>query len=224
MIVIDVEASGVDSHKHSIVSVGGIDFDTPDRQFYEECRVWDGAHIMDEALAVNGFTREQITDSKKQTPEELIKKFIAWAESCGEYTFAGQNPSFDRDFLRLTAERSGINWPFAYRTLDLHSICFANMIKQGIEPPVVKHRTDLNSDKIMKYVGIPVEPHPHNALNGAKVAAEALSRLLYGKNLLPEFEAKPIPPNLWPNFRRLVKAKSLILGHIFWFDDHRFLC
>lgn len=196
MIVIDVEASGIDAYKHSIVSVGGVDFDTPGKQFYEECRIWDGAHIMDEALAVNGFTQEQIIDANKQTPDELIKKFITWALSCGEHTFAGQNPSFDRDFLRVTAERAGINWPFAYRTLDLHSITFADMVKRGIVPPVINNRTDLNSDKIMKYLGIPEETHPHNALNGAKIAAEALSRLLYGRNLLPEFKKHPIPTPL----------------------------
>ena len=45
----------------------------------------------------------------------------------------------------------------------------------------------------MEYVGIPVEPHPHNALNGAKQSTEAISRLLYDKKLLPEFDKYPIP-------------------------------
>jgi hypothetical protein len=67
------------------------------------------------------------------------------------------------------------------------------MIKKGITPPVLNNRTDLNSDKIMNYVGIPAEPHPHNALNGAKVAGEAISRLLYDRNLLPEFKQFKIP-------------------------------
>ncbi len=53
MIAIDVEASGIDYDMHSIVSVGTIDFADPTRQFYDECRIWDGAHIMEEALAVN---------------------------------------------------------------------------------------------------------------------------------------------------------------------------
>ena len=61
MLVVDVEASGTDYSKHSIVSVGALDFANPKNRFYEECRIWDGAHIMDGALTVNGFTKAQIT-------------------------------------------------------------------------------------------------------------------------------------------------------------------
>ena len=49
MIIIDVEASGTEHDKHSIVSLGAIDFDNPENRFYRECKVWTGAHIMDEA-------------------------------------------------------------------------------------------------------------------------------------------------------------------------------
>ncbi len=193
MIVVDVEATGVDEVKHSILSIGALDFDNPKNQFYEECRAFEGAHIMEEALAVNGFSPEQAIDSKKQTDEELVKHFIEWTKSVKEHTFAGQNPSFDRDFIHRTADRYHIDWPFAFRSIDQHSVCYTHMIKKGIIPPVIHDRSDLNSDKIMQYVGIPEEPHPHNALNGAKVAAEALSRLLYGKKLLPEFKKFDLP-------------------------------
>lgn len=195
MIIIDIEATGIDEVKHSILSIGAIDFDNPTNQFYEECRAFDGAHIMDEALNVNGFTREQAIDVSKQTDGELVKHFIEWTKSIKEQTLAGQNPSFDRDFLHRAADRYHIDWPFAYRTIDQHSVCFTHMIKRGVVPPVANRRTDLNSDKIMQYVGISVEPHPHNALNGAKVATEALSRLLFNKNLLPEFRNYPITCN-----------------------------
>ncbi|MEI6528235.1 MAG: 3'-5' exonuclease [bacterium] len=193
MIIVDVEATGVDEVKHALLSVGAIDFEHPERQFYEECRAFPGAHVMDEALAINGFTLEQVNDPNKQTDEDLIKHFIGWAKQSQDHTFGGQNPSFDRDFLHRAADRYGLDWPFAFRTVDQHSVCYTHMVLKGIKPPVAHGRSDLNSDKIMKYVGIPEEPHPHNALNGAKVAAEALSRLLYGKKLLPEFEKYDIP-------------------------------
>jgi DNA polymerase III epsilon subunit-like protein len=192
MIIIDIEASGVDEVKHSILSLGAVDFAHPERQFYEECQAFPDAHIDDEALAINGFTREQATDASKQTDEELLKHFIAWARECADQTFAGQNPSFDRDFLHRAADRYHLEWPFAFRTIDQHSVCFAHMISRGVTPPVIHNHSDLNSDKIMQYVGIPAEIHPHNALNGAKISAEALSRLLYNRNLLPEFEKYPV--------------------------------
>lgn len=193
MIIVDVESSGVEPTKHSVLSIGAIDFSNPKNQFYGECRIWDGAHIMDEALAVNGFTKEQIMNEKKQTEESLVKSFLAWTENVSEHTIAGQNPSFDRDAIHKASERYHLNWPLAYRTIDLHTACYFHMIKKGVLPPVANKRTDLNSDKIMKYVGIPVEPHPHNALNGAKVATEALSRLFYNKSLIEEFKDYPIP-------------------------------
>ena len=67
MIVLDVEASGTEAHKHSIVSLGALDFMNPTNRFYEECRVWEGAHIMDEALVVNGFTKEQIHQALRES-------------------------------------------------------------------------------------------------------------------------------------------------------------
>ncbi|OGG63774.1 hypothetical protein A3D66_00700, partial [Candidatus Kaiserbacteria bacterium RIFCSPHIGHO2_02_FULL_50_9] len=125
MIVVDVEASGTEHHKHSIVSVGALELEHPERRFYEECRIWDGARIEEEALAVNGYTREQITDSRKQGEGELTRLFIDFALNAEERTLAGQNPSFDRDFLKSAAERAGhTNWPLAHRTIDTHSLAY----------------------------------------------------------------------------------------------------
>lgn len=193
MIIVDVEASGIDPQKCSLVSVGAIDFDTPERRFYEECRVWDGAHIEEEALKVNGFTREQITDAKKQTDRELLEKFLKWTETVGEWTIAGQNPSFDRDFLMQTAYRYHINWPLAHRTIDLHSIAYFHMIKRGVPVPTEKNRSDLNLTKIIKYVGIDMERGEHNAMEDTLLEAECLSRLMHDKPLLPEYEKYPMP-------------------------------
>lgn len=193
MIVVDVEMSGVDPDKNSILSIGAIDFDTPERRFYGECKVWEGASINPEALAINGYTEDEILDPKKQGPDELIRKFIEWATLCGEHTLMGQNPGTDLWFMENTAHRFHINWPFAHRSIDLHTVCAMHMIKRGIDLPVVNNRSNINSDFIMEYVGIPFEPKPHIAINGAIYEAEAFSRLLYGKNLLPEFITYPVP-------------------------------
>jgi hypothetical protein len=69
------------------------------------------------------------------------------------------------------------------------------MLKRGVTPPIdpVKHHSALNLDAVLNYCGIPDEPEPHNALTGAKCSAEVISRLLYDKKLLPEFEQFDIP-------------------------------
>lgn len=195
MIVIDIEASGTEYQLHSIVSLGAIDMSNPERQFYAECRVWDGAHIMEEALAVNGFTEAQITDVTKMTEAELVIQFMEWTQMCSDRTLVGQNVSFDRDMLKAAVIRAGENWTLPYRTLDTHTMCYMHMVKAGITPPFdTEHkRTALNLDAVLNYCGIPEEPDPHNALTGAKCHAEVASRLLYDKALLPEFSSYAIP-------------------------------
>lgn len=196
MLVVDVEASGTEPWKHSMVSLGAIELENPTNRFYGECRIWEGAHIMDEALKVCGFTREEITDPKKESEGELVQAFLHWSEGVGEKTLAGQNVSFDRDFLKYASERAGhTSWPFAYRTIDTHTLCWMHMINRGIQPPVhpTKRHSMLNLDAVMNYCGIPDEPDPHNALTGALSHAEVISRLLYGRKLLPEFEQFEIP-------------------------------
>ena len=63
MIVVDVETTGLYPNKNSIVSIGAVDFLNPVNTFYQECRIWRGAKISDQALEVNGFTKKQITSN-----------------------------------------------------------------------------------------------------------------------------------------------------------------
>lgn len=194
MICVDIEASGLDPKKDSIVSIGAIDLNNPTRQFYEECRIWDGAHVSDEALAVNGFSLEEVNDVTKKTEGEAVRLFLAWAwEIEGDRTLTGQNVSFDRDYLQYASLREGLDWDLAHRTVDTHTLAWMHMIKRGLPPPIANHRSALNLDGILNYCGIPEEPKPHNALTGAMCHAEVTARLLYDKKLLPEFESYPLP-------------------------------
>jgi hypothetical protein len=67
------------------------------------------------------------------------------------------------------------------------------MIKSGITPPLKNNHTALSLDSELKYVGVPEEPKPHNALTGALSHAEVISRLLYNKPLLDEFKDYSMP-------------------------------
>ena len=193
MVIVDVESSGVSPEKHSLLSVGAVDFANPENRFYEECRIWDGAHVEKDSMAVNGFSQAQITDPKKKTDREVAVDFLAWLEKIEEKTLAGHNPSFDRDFLQATAHRYHLNWPLAHRTVDLHSVCYFYMVKRKIPVPNVHGHSALNLDLILSYLGLPQEPKPHNALTGALVETEAFGRLFYGKPYLKDFAKYPLP-------------------------------
>jgi DNA polymerase III epsilon subunit-like protein len=195
MIVIDIEASGTEYDTHSIVSIGALDLDNPENRFYEECRIWDGAHIMEEALAVCGFTEAEVTDPTKKTEAEIVKAFFEWSQHMDDRTLAGQNVSFDRDYLKAAAYRANLPWDMAHRTIDTHTLCYMHMVKRGLTPPLdAQHkRSALNLDAVLNYCGIADEPQPHNALTGALSHAEVASRLLYDKKLVPEFSHYEIP-------------------------------
>ena len=202
MIVVDVETTGIDPKKHSLVSIGAVDFCNPANQFYEECRIWDGAEIMQphgeygNPLDINGFTEQQIKDPNKKSLKQVIQEFLEWAETCKNKTIAGHNPWMDLCFIQDSAERYGLVNSFGKRTIDLHTVCYVHYLKRGIEPPLNKKRTSINADHVFVYTGICPEPKPHIAINGAKWEAEAFSRLIYGKSLLKEFEEYPVPSYL----------------------------
>lgn len=196
MLVLDIEASGLDYNKNSIVSLGALDLDNPENRFYAECKIWDGAEVSEEALAICGFSEEEVRDDNKMTEAELIRNFIDWSKQIKkDKTLAGQNVSFDRDYVQAACKRVGTEYPFAHRTIDTHSLAWMHHINSGLEPPVdIEHkRSSLNLDAVLNYCGIPEEPKPHNALTGALSHAECISRLLHSKKLLPEFEQFDIP-------------------------------
>lgn len=195
MIVIDIEASGTEYSKHSILSIGALDFDNPENRFYEECRMWEGAHVMEEALVVCGFSEAEAKDPNKLPEGEIVRMFLEWSQHMGDRTLAGQNVSFDRDFLKAACDRENIAWDLAHRTIDTHTLCWMHMVKRGLTPPIdpEHRRSALNLDAVLNYCGIESEPEPHNALTGALCHAEVISRLLNDKVLLPEFKDFPIP-------------------------------
>lgn len=193
MIIVDVETTGTEEDKHSLLSIGAVDFLDPNRRYYRECRMFEGAHIMDGSTEINGFTETDMRDPSKISDKELVEEFIAWAEEGKSIMLAGHNLILDFMFIKATAERNHINFPFPKRTIDLHSVCFTHMMLQGVEPPTEEGKSQLNSDRVLKYCGLPAEPRPHIAINGALYEAEALSRLLRNQKLLPEFKEYEIP-------------------------------
>ena len=193
MLILDVETTGTNPQVHSILSIGALDLKNPSNQFYGECRAFEGAKLEKEAAEINGVGEEAATDSSKQTEAELVQAFIAWSETLDERTFAAQNVSFDHSFIQAAAHRAGLDFPFAKRTIDVHTLTWQHMLSQGHTPPVEKHHSAINSKVVLEYCGLPEEPKPHNALSGAKWHAEVISRIAYNQSIFPEFLNFPLP-------------------------------
>lgn len=173
-IVLDLETSGLSPVRHSMLSLGAVDFATG-KEFYGECRAYVNREVCRGALEVNGFTLDQIEDKKKPLPHELYLQFVEWVrQNQLEKTLAGHNiGSFDVGFLKQIHESYKEyypaefgEWPFGHRFIDLHSVFFA------------KYGRSLKMDEILQTLGLPSEPKPHNALTGAKCERDAFKILL----------------------------------------------
>jgi DNA polymerase III epsilon subunit-like protein len=73
LIVIDIEATGLDHDKCSIVSIGALEIENPTHTFYEECQIFNNALITDEALGIIGFSVKQLRDPKKLSQKKFFK-------------------------------------------------------------------------------------------------------------------------------------------------------
>lgn len=198
MIIIDIETTGIDPKKHSIVSIAAIDFSNPQRQFYienqisEDTEIYEGNDILNykPALEINGFTLEQIKDKTKPTLKEAITKLFEFAAQSNDKLIAGINPYFDLDFIKQSAKISGIPFSFDSNAVDIKTQVYFHKLQRGINSDNIK------SDDCFIYVGLESEKIPHNALFGVKLKAEALSRLVKGKGLFEEFAKYKIPDYL----------------------------
>ena len=212
-IVLDLEMSGLDVVRCGIWQIGAIDLNTME-EFLEESRI-DNEDIIDqESLLVIGKTEEELRDESKQSQKEMIEKFFKWAAGRAMRNVLCQNPQFDVGFIDIRAKKYGLKKPFQYRTFDLHSISqtihsivngefFMKSSKEG-----GTFESDMNLTNILKFCGLPDkrrqlmdgkvthEGNPHNALEDCKLTAECFSRLLYGKNMFPEFKKYEIPTEL----------------------------
>lgn len=198
MISIDWEFTWLNHKIHSLVSLWAVDFYNPTNQFYAECRIWEWATWEDEALKINWFSVKDIQDPNKLSIVQLIKKFDEWLKTCPyPQILIWQNPKSDIDFLVESYKKAWLEYPLWHRSLDTHTIVFSKHLELGKKILLDKWKYKINLDESLNFVWIPGgEPKPHIALMWAKCAAEVVSRTIFGKKLLSEFEWYDIPEYL----------------------------
>lgn len=196
MVVIDIETTGLDPLKHSILEIGALDFNNPSNQFFQKCKILSHEDVDVNALKINGYGEKQLFDTDKQTLKNLLLKFIEWINPIENKTLAGQNVDFDILFLKESLNRCNIDYELGWRKIDLHTLVYCDSLKKGINPIAKNGFSNLSGDDIMRYVGLPTEPKPHSGINGALYEAEAFSRIIYGRLLFNEFSGYTIPNHL----------------------------
>lgn len=210
-IVVDLEMSGLNPNENGIWQIGAVDLNNPEKIFFEESSIDDDEKVDEESLKIIGKTEEQLRNSRKQSQREMVEKFMQWIELRPLRNLLCQNPQFDAGFLAEKARKYGIKKTFHYRSFDLHSIAqtIYHMIKGKFSTH--EHNSSMNLKSILEFCGVPdlrmqmmdgkvvQEGNPHNALEDAKLTGECFYRLLYGKNLFPEYSKYKIPHYLEVN-------------------------
>ena len=211
MIILDIETSSGNPVEGGIWQIGALEFENPENQFLQEARIDDEDIATEESMKIIGKTEEELRDKKKQSQKELIENFLKWFNSVKHRDLLCHNPQFDHSFIaykKIKYSKEDPFWPDYHKAFDLHTIAQIKFFELNGKFLTRDNHSDMGLGSILKFCGVEYsrrsvkdnkisrEGKPHNALEDCKLEAECFSRLLYGKNLFPEFAKFEIPEAL----------------------------
>lgn len=179
---LDTETTGLDARRNGIVQIAGIfDIDTiPVVEFEYKIRPFPDDIIEDSALEVNGYTRDQLkTLAFPQLTHRLIverlDQHINRYDKNDKAHIAGQNPSFDRDFLKewfVKNEDPYFGSWFDYHLIDLCSLSMVfhlRGIMDLVDPS--SGRVSVRLSNVARALGLE-RKEPHDALDDIRLTRE----------------------------------------------------
>lgn len=208
MIIVDIETSGVNCEKNGIWQIGALEFENPSNTFLGESRIDDNDLVDAEALKIIGKTEKELRDKGKQTQKQLLENFFNWVLNIENKILVSHVTPFDYAFLTIKAKKYDLKFPFAHRSFDLHSLAALKYFQIHGKFLIEEGNSKMNLPKVIEFCGmkdtriqmkdgkVVQEGTAHNGLDDAKLEAECLSRILYGKNLFREYSHFSVPDYL----------------------------
>jgi DNA polymerase III epsilon subunit-like protein len=174
VLVIDVEATGLDPVKNACIEVGAVLLDEtlePIDDYSSLIAPWEGAEFNKESMAVHNISMKELKEARDfhVVIGEFHKRF------CSDSTMpmlAGWNVWFDVAFMRALYDRTEIKWPFSHRFLDVQAIVLFFSRLHG--PSLEKTVRSLLGEK-----------QTHRAIDDARQTGKVLQNLA-GKYLFTE--------------------------------------
>lgn len=174
VMFLDVETTGTDPAKHALVQVAGRFY--CDRGLVEEfnllmCPPGD-AEIEDDALKIQGRTREQIQafadwSEQKVAFEAMLEQHVERFNKNDKVHFIAYNATFDDNFMRAWFKRCNDDYYgswFWWPPIDVSQLCGLRLMRE---------RHQLENFKLMtvaKYLGVQVDDgEAHDAMHDITV-------------------------------------------------------
>jgi len=166
---IDTETGGTDPEKHALLQIAMeifVDGKEIRREMFH-VKPFNGDEIEDEALEVNGFTRDQVETFAPAfgVHKEIVKileKYVERFNPLDKFVFAGYGARFDMDFMRAFFKKNGDDYFESYFfSLPLDVMSF---VAEGIMLETVKPMKSFRLGKVCEQLGIALGEDAHDAL------------------------------------------------------------
>ncbi len=166
LAIVDVETSGDDPLVHEILEIGLLVVDQKELSIIDSGN-WlvKPHHIKNAILAAlerNGYNEKDWKDA--QTLDSVMSEFSGKTKDA---VFTSFNVTFDWGFIREAFRNTGEPNLMDYHRLDVLTLAWE---KGGENLP------RLNLKAVSEYFGVPPEPNPHRAINGAETALSLLRK------------------------------------------------
>jgi|GEM_PF-2610553 len=182
ILVFDIETTSDDREKAGIVEIAALWLDPSlagngSIGFEIKCRPRPKSYWQPRAFEINGCDWQ--LDESYPTEAEAVESLLTWLAG-RPALLAGMNPSFDQHIFKnaclaaASDRHEASKDPFSFRTVDVHSLAVADLVKRGIAIPA----EGIKSRLICEAYEIAEEPKPHRAMNGAAWECKLLRRLL----------------------------------------------
>lgn len=186
LIYVDTETSGVDPRKNALLSLAGeIEIDGKSQGTFDyRLAPFPFDAIEDEALKVNGFTRQQIAGfpSPKSVYSQfttLLGKHVHKFNRSDKFLMIGYNSRFDSDAIRAWFEKLGDvyfgSW-FWFPPIDVMNMAAWNLRDRRVSMPNFKLHT------VAKALAIDVK---EESLHEARYDIDLTKRILEKLNEVP---------------------------------------
>jgi DNA polymerase III epsilon subunit-like protein len=210
MIVLDIETTGL-TIREGVFQIGAFELENPNNYFFQDSRIDEDDEINENALKVNGKTREEVRDPNKQTQKQMIENFLEWAAQFSERIVLGANIGFDIQMILGKCLKYRISERFneivGHKGLDILTLAQEEYFRingkylvnskgvSGMSLAEALRFSGISDARIgLEFTGEIINQGKfHNALEDCRLEAECYFRIKFGKSLFPEYSGFKVP-------------------------------